>query len=179
MTTQKPVIFLDFDRTLFDLDKFVREYLGYRHEEHTEKFKAFLASDPTADISGYLYGDTIPFLKKARETHTLVLLSRGRVFPEYQRKKILGSRIAEYIDDIIVTPNDDKGLFALPFLPPYSTGDDAPKGYAFIDDNIDALRSMQVIAPYVERIYIDRRKKVTVLPDGATKMITAFEEFAL
>jgi hypothetical protein len=175
---QKPVLFLDFDRTLFDLNRFM-SYLGYRHEEHVAKFKEFLASDPTLDISGYLYPDTVPFLVEARKTHTIVLLSRGRSYPEYQRKKILGSRVAEYLDDIIITPNDNKGLFAIPFLPAYSTGDTVPKGYAFIDDNIAALSSMAEIAPYVERIYIDRRKKALGVPDGATKMITTFIGFSL
>ena len=177
MSAQKPVLFLDFDRTLFDLGSFMA-YLGYRHEEHMVKFKEFLASDPTMDISEYLYPDTIPFLVEARKTHTVVLLSRGRNYPEYQRKKILGSRVAEYLDDIIITPNDNKGLFAIPFLPNFSSGDVAPKGYAFIDDNIEALRSMGEIAPYVERIYIDRRKKATVLPEGATRMIHTFEGLA-
>ncbi len=178
MSAQKPVLFLDFDRTLFDLGSFMA-YLGYRHEEHMAKFKEFLDSDPTMDISGYLYPDTIPFLIEARKTHTIVLLSRGRNYPEYQRKKILGSRVAEYLDDIIITPNDNKGLFAIPFLPNFSTGDVTPKGYAFIDDNIAALRSMETIAPYVNRIYIDRRKITTSIPEGATQMITMFEGFSV
>lgn len=177
--TQKPVLFLDFDRTLFDLDRFMREYLGYRHEDHVVKFKEFLTSNPTMDISAYMYDDTFSFLTTARVTHTLVLLSRARNFPEYQRKKILGSRVAEYLDDIIVTPNDDKGLFALPFLPNYGIGAEEPKGYLFVDDNIEALRSMKPIAPYVRRVFIDRRNTTTVIPDGATDIIHSFADLTL
>lgn len=172
---QKPVLFLDFDRTLFDLDRFMGEYLGYRHEEHSVRFKEFLTSSPTMDISAYLYPDSIPFMIRARATHTLVLLSRGRNFPEYQRKKILGSRVTEYLDDIIVTPNDDKGLFALPFLPNYMLGGEEPKGYMFIDDNVDALKSMQVIAPYVKRLYIDRKKRARPTPEVAHETIATFD----
>jgi len=177
--TQKPVLFLDFDRTLFDLDRFMGEYLGYRHEDHSVKFKEFLSSSPTMDISGYMYEDTVPFLLRARETHTLVLLSRARSFPEYQRKKILGSRVAEYLDDIIVTPNDDKGLFALPFLPNYGIGEGEPKGYMFIDDNLEALHSMKPIAPYVRRVYIDRKRKTQTVPDGATDIIYSLSDLSL
>jgi hypothetical protein len=174
-TPQKPVLFLDFDRTLFDLDRFMGQYLGYRHEEHSVRFQQFLLSNPTMDISPYLYDDSISFMIRARKTHTLVLLSRGRNFPEYQRKKILGSRVAEYLDDIIVTPNDDKGLFALPFLPNYMLGGTEPKGYMFIDDNVDALKSMQAIAPYVRRIYIDRKDRKRPTPEGAHETIVTFE----
>ncbi len=172
-------MFLDFDRTLFDLDRFMGEYLGYRHEDHSVKFKEFLSSNPTIDISEYMYEDTIPFLLRAHETHTLVLLSRARSFPEYQRKKILGSRVAEYLDDIIVTPNDDKGMFALPFLPNYGVEAEEPKGYMFIDDNLEALRSMKPIAPYVRRVYIDRRRKAQTVPDGATDIIHTFSDLPL
>ncbi len=165
----KPIIFLDFDRTLFDLDRFMGEYLGYRHEEHVLKFKEFLMSDPLMDISQYLYPDTIPFLKKAGETHTRVLLSRARTFPEYQRKKIIGSRVLEYLDDIVVTPDDNKGSYAIPFLS--QNLDDIKDACLFLDDNLDALRSMEVVAPYVKRILVDRRRKTSILPSGADMCI--------
>jgi|GEM_PF-2479425 len=176
---QKPVLFLDFDLTLFDLGRFMRDYLGMRHEEHSVKFKEFLSSTPTTDISTFMYEDSVPFLRRARETHTLVLLSRARSFPEYQRKKILGSQVAEHLDDIIVTPNDDKGLFALPFLPNVSEGDERPKGYMFIDDNPEALQSMNRVAPFVRTLRIDRFRKVGLKSDGVSEIIHSLEDLTL
>jgi hypothetical protein len=176
---QKPVLFLDFDLTLFDLGRFMRDYLGMRHEEHSVKFREFLTSTPTTDISAFMYEDAVPFLKRARETHTLVLLSRARTFPEYQRKKILGSQVAEHLDDIIVTPSDDKGLFALPFLPNVSDGAPLPEGYMFIDDNLDALQSMNRAAPFVRTLRIDRFKKDGLISDDVSEIIHSLEDLLL
>lgn len=176
---QKPVLFLDFDLTLFDLGRFMRDYLGMRHEEHSVKFREFLMSSPTADISAFMYEDSVPFLRRARETHTLVLLSRARTFPEYQRKKILGSQVAEHLDDIIVTPNDDKGLFALPFLPNVPEGASTPEGYIFIDDNLEALRSMNRVAPFVRTLHIDRFKKEGLISDDLSEIIHSLEDLSL
>jgi FMN phosphatase YigB (HAD superfamily) len=99
MIVHKPVLFLDFDRTLFDTDKFY-EWLGDERFSRLLDLTAGKIASP--DFSEMVYADTIPFLNRAKETHRLVLLTFA-MNTALQRRKIRGSNLVSYFDDIIMT----------------------------------------------------------------------------
>lgn len=56
------------------------------------------------DISGFLYEDTIPFLKKLKaDGHKLYLLSHAGENLKYQTVKISGSGISDYFEALYIT----------------------------------------------------------------------------
>ena len=55
------------------------------------------------DAHLFLYSDTLPFLEKAKRSHSLKLLSYGE--DAFQQMKIQGCRIGHYFDDIVITRN--------------------------------------------------------------------------
>lgn len=144
----KPILFLDFDRTLFDTERFYA-WLG------GERFSRILALtagtiDPP-DFAKLLYPDSIDFLKKARETHRLVLLSFALNLT-LQRKKVRGSGVVSYLDDVIIT-DDPKGPVAKEYIA--RLGDPGWQ-HAFIDDAPENVSEMKETNPEMNVIRIAR-----------------------
>lgn len=102
----KPYIFLDFDRTLFDTDKFY-EWIGDNRVERLAQLTSGRISAP--DFSQFLYGDTEEFLQLIRGTHKLILLTYT-INIVLQEMKIQGSGIIKYFDEVIMVSGEDGGL---------------------------------------------------------------------
>ncbi|OGM88671.1 hypothetical protein A2594_03065 [Candidatus Woesebacteria bacterium RIFOXYD1_FULL_41_28] len=72
---RKTTILVDFDHTLFDTERYVREKSASDHVDYKE----------------FLYPDTLAFIKYASDFGEAVLFSEGDV--EFQREKISGTGI--------------------------------------------------------------------------------------
>ena len=156
MIFSKPILFLDFDRTLFDLSRLMGEYFGFAHKDHYPKMRAMITAPTIPDLSPFLYPDTMPFLEEMQETHHLILVSRAQSFPEYQRRKVVGSGITSALDHIYYSVDDEtKGVVIKDVL------SDAKQSLRersrFIDDNIAPLLAVKRMNPEIGVYIIDRR----------------------
>ena len=150
---QKPVIFLDFDRTLFDTAQFY-DWLGKDVETALEALLEGRVEEP--NFASMLYSDTLSFLERTRHSHRLVLLTYTMNTP-LQEKKINGSGITPYFDHIIMTHGtregeSGKGVGAKEYLATYhSTGKNI-----FIDDALANITEVKRINPEIRCVRIAR-----------------------
>lgn len=150
---QKPILFLDFDRTLFDTTQ-MRIWLGDAIESRIHEVEQGILELP--DLLPMLYPDTLPFLRQARATHRLVLLT-STTHPVFQEKKVRGSGVIPYLDDVLITDggggNSGKGAAAQEYL----RGHDVPgDGHVFVDDLPLNLSEVRTLNPGVRCIQIKR-----------------------
>jgi FMN phosphatase YigB (HAD superfamily) len=100
-----PILFLDFDRTVFDTEEFIL-WLG------TDRIRTMMQLStgmiPSPDFARYLYSDVQTVLPVLRETHRIVILTYAKMVP-LQRKKLRGSGIVVLVDDIVITTGDTEG----------------------------------------------------------------------
>ena len=89
----KPILFLDFDRTLFDTTQLL-EWLGVDVDKRIGELVEGKIEDP--DFASMLYPDTLDFLREARRMYRLVLLTYS-ITPPFQQKKILKTQISRNI----------------------------------------------------------------------------------
>jgi hypothetical protein len=176
---QKPILFLDFDRTLFDTAQFY-DWLGEDVETALQAFVEGRSAEP--DFVSMLYGDTLPFLLRARCTHQLVLLTYTMNTP-LQEKKIRGSGVAPYFDRIIMTHGTregktGKGKAAKDYLATHqSVGknlfiDDALVNIAEVKSMNPELRCVQIVRAVSQA---DERTCAAPLPDAVvTDLSTVF-----
>ncbi len=145
---RKPVLFLDFDRTLFDTDQFYA-WLG---EDRFGRILGLMGGSIEApDFSVYLYPDTLAFLKTARKTHRLVLLTYA-INTMLQRRKVRDSGIIPLLDDVIISSRD-KGIEAKEYLA--RIGDPGWE-HAFIDDAPKNISEMKAVNPDIITLRIER-----------------------
>lgn len=150
----KPILFLDFDRTLFDTDAFYL-WLGPNRVERLAQVVS--SATPAPDFRTYLYPDTIDFLRTAHKTHRLVLLTYT-VNTALQEKKVRESGVLPFFDDVLMAQGEEgnrtgKGTLAHAYV--------AAKGasgheHLFVDDtpqNIDEVKRMN---PAIRCVRIDR-----------------------
>ncbi|MDO8521582.1 MAG: hypothetical protein Q7S52_05700 [bacterium] len=162
----KPVLFLDFDYTLFDT-KLLREWLGENIEERVRAIDRGELELP--DCSPMLYPDTLPFMRKARQTHLLVLLT-STAYPAYQKKKIIGSGVVPFLDDMLIVRVEEgylnrardktsppvsssKGKAACEYL---DRTQNAVGGTVFVDDLPENLSEVKTLLPAIRSIEIRR-----------------------
>lgn len=147
-------MFLDFDRTLFDTDKFY-EWIG---ENRVLRLTQLTSREiPPPDFSQFLYDDTVAFLQRVRGTHKLILLTYT-INIVLQEMKMQGSGILEYFDEVIMVSGENgglsgKGTAAREFL---MRVNEPGWEHVFIDDsphNIDEIKRMN---PEISCIRIDR-----------------------
>ena len=127
-------IYIDFDGTLFDTDKFYKDFLAICNLYNVNETKVFNIRNESHDLfnlddlalkikdrynlddtfinnvnklynAKYLYDDVIDFLEKYYKKYNLFLLTFGEV--KYQTKKIDCTNLKKYFKDIIIT--SDKG----------------------------------------------------------------------
>lgn len=152
---RKPVLFLDFDHTLFDTEQFY-EWLG---EDRFEKILGITSGKVTPpDFATYLYPDTLPFLNAARKTHRLVLLTYS-VNQMLQRRKVRDSGILLYLDDVIIS-HRNKGLEAKEYITRIG---DSGWEHAFVDDAPLNITDMKAENPDIRTFRIERKP----LPEDA------------
>jgi FMN phosphatase YigB (HAD superfamily) len=180
----KPVLFLDFDRTLFDTDQFY-DWLG---EERFSRILDLSAGKIEApDFRAMIYPDTISFLEQAGEAYRLVLLTYT-VNIALQRRKVRGSGIVPFFDDIIMTQGS-KGLEAKKYLTRMDASgwsvctDCAGRAggeHVFVDDAPENVDDMKTINPEIATVRIDRTPlpseklfQVTHEPDLVVRSLSA------
>ena len=150
----KPVMFLDFDRTLFDTDKFY-EWIGGDSVERILKLTSGAITPP--DFSLFLYADSIQFLRWVRATHQLVLLTYT-VNTTLQKKKIDGSGIVPLLDEVIMVSGGEEGLSGKGVAAKnYLLHINKPEWeHIFIDDSPQNIDEVKQINPKIRCIRIDR-----------------------
>lgn len=151
---RKPILFLDFDRTLFDTEQFY-EWLG--DDRFARLLDVTAGKIPPPDFSAMLYSDTLPFLQKAKKTHRLVLLTYA-VNTVLQRRKVRGSGLTPFFADIIITSRG-KGLEAKKYLEHTEANEEthgARWEHVFIDDAPQNIDDMKKVNPGIKSIRIDR-----------------------
>lgn len=144
----KPVLFIDFDRTLFDVDQFY-EWLG--DERFSRLLDLSLGKIEPPDFAAMVYADSAPFLKQVKKTYRLVLLTFA-MNTTLQRRKVRGSQLVPYFDDVIMTQRA-KGDEAKEYLKRMG---DTGWEHAFIDDAPENIDNMKMVNPEVRCIRIDR-----------------------
>lgn len=123
-------IYIDFDGTLFNTDKFYQDYLTILNKYNIssfeiEKMKKELFKNKRFNLdilidyiigkyniknlkqevetlynNSYVFEDVIPFLEKYKN-YNLILLTLGDI--DYQNRKIESSKLSKYFQDIIIT----------------------------------------------------------------------------
>ena len=150
----KPVLFLDFDRTLFDTDQ-LYVWLG------EDRFSRILALTGghilPPDFASYLYPDSIEFLTRMRQTYRIVILTYA-LNTILQRKKIRGSGILPYCDDVLIVAGGEgilsgKGEAARAYLK--RVGDSGWE-HTFVDDLPENIDEVKRINPHIRCVRIDR-----------------------
>jgi FMN phosphatase YigB (HAD superfamily) len=145
---KKPIIFLDFDRTLFDTERFY-EWLG---EDRYARILAIAVGELTPpDFSTMLYPDTLAFLQKIKTAYRPVLLTYS-INIALQRRKVRGSGILPYFSHIIITSRE-KGIEAQEYL---VNNREALGGHVFVDDTPEQINDMRATNPMVRSIRIER-----------------------
>lgn len=172
----KPILFLDFDLTLFDTDLFY-EWLG---EDEAEGVENLLAGKvPAPDFHAMLYGDTWDFLLKMKENYSLVLLTYS-TYASLQELKVRESGVLPLLDDVIIT-KEEKGAAIQSYLSNMGKHSDMNTMHVFIDDDRQNIESVKVIMPSVFCVQINRSNLLpgeapsAVLPDA---MVGDLVEFA-
>lgn len=146
---RKPVLFLDFDHTLFDTEQFY-DWLG---EDRFEKILGITSGKVTPpDFASYLYADTLPFLNAVRKTHRLVLLTYS-INQMLQRRKVRDSGIVPLLDDVIIS-HRNKGLEAKEYI---SRIGDPGWEHAFVDDTPINISDMKTENPDIRTFRIERK----------------------
>ena len=150
----KPILFIDFDRTLFDTEKFYT-WLGedvYKRIDDIVEGKL-----PPPHFNTMVYADVEEFLAFAHARYHLVLLTFLKV--EYssnpvlmQQLKINGSGVAKHFDDIIITTKD-KAVRAKEYL---MTHESRETQALFVDDELANISRMKEENPEVS-CYLMRR----------------------
>lgn len=130
-------IYIDFDGTLFNTDKFYQDYLTILNKYNISsleideiKKELFTNRRFNLDIltdyiiskyniknlkqeveylynNSYVFEDVIPFLEKYKN-YNLILLTLGDI--DYQNRKINGSNLNKYFQDIMITDVDKSQL---------------------------------------------------------------------
>ena len=177
MKQHKPVLFLDVDRTLIDTEQFYA-WLGDARFGRILDVMAGKIEAP--DFSAYLYPDTLDFLRAARATHRIVLLTYT-VNPALQRKKLKGAGLIAHVDDVIFAKGDGKGLTGKGSEAKAYLARLGHTGFThiFVDDAPENIAEVKAANPAIRCIRIDRTQhkktgnpKDAPLPDQVVSSLT-------
>ena len=174
----KPIFFIDFDRTLFDTEKFYT-WLGADVYQRIDAIVEGKLTPP--HFNTMIYDDVLEFLKFARTKYHLVLLTFLKV--EYstnpvlmQQLKINGSGVAPYFDEIIITTKD-KAIRAKEFL---ITHEKEGEEHLFVDDEMGNISRMKEENPlttcYLMSRYTTASARAEDLKFGPDWVIKSLEE---
>lgn len=169
----KPVLFLDFDRTLFDTDQFY-DWIGEERFSRILDLTAGKIKGP--DFSAMVYDDTISFLENAKDSYRVVLLTFA-MNTTLQRKKVRGSGLVQFFDDVIIT-NKSKGTEAKNYLERMHlsgwpichdcAGRDGGE-HVFVDDMPTNIDEVKLHNPEIKTVRIDRYPLSAETEIGTTK----------
>lgn len=144
----KPVLFLDFDFTLFDGARFWASF----GEAPEIALRALLEKKiPSPDYSVFLYSDTVDFLQRVREKFMLVILT-FETFTDFQTEKIRGSGVTALVDDVVIT-GGMKSVAAKEWLVAHHI---PSSNAAFLDDRLEHIVDMRMHIPEIFSVYFKR-----------------------
>lgn len=164
----KPVLFLDFDRTLFDAEQF-SQWLGADQKVRLERIISIVSGElPPPDFLSMLFADTCTFLKEARKTHRLVILTFSKNV-RLQRLKLKESGVTSLVDDIIIT-GGSKEQEADNYLK--HVGEHGWRN-VFIDDDIGNIVDMKNTIPSMQCLWIQRGGEFAMTDSLAKEKVDA------
>lgn len=165
----KPIIFIDFDRTLFATERFY-EWLGEDRFSRILDILAGRISPP--NFHSMLYDDAIPTLKLLGKSHRRVLLSFALNL-KLQRMKIRESGVLPHLDDVLIVQGK-KSAAARDYVARIG---DTGWEHAFIDDSTEHVADMLTANPEFRSFIIDRDGILprASLPPGAVEIRTFAE----
>jgi FMN phosphatase YigB (HAD superfamily) len=153
-TTALPIVFLDFDRTVFDTSRFI-EWLG--DDRYARMLSLAVGELAPPDFRTYIYDEVWEALSKMRKTHHLVLLTYAKM-TRLQRLKIRDSGILPYLDDVVMTTGGKHGgtgkgeaISTYIRMRRY-----APQTHWFVDDDEDNLRDVASMHPDIQLVHMCR-----------------------
>ncbi|MEK7613563.1 MAG: hypothetical protein AAB439_01640 [Patescibacteria group bacterium] len=146
--------FLDFDRTIFDTDRFNTEVLLTHplFEEKREEIQKVIQEDQLKsirwrflhdfvkergitfkerEVEPYLFPDVLPFLSNHRADVTLVTYGN----PAFQAIKVFGAGVKEKFADVYYTDTTAKGEYLQTKIP-------ADHEFVFVDDTAEHLTNV-------------------------------------
>jgi FMN phosphatase YigB (HAD superfamily) len=157
---EKPYLFLDFDRTLFDTELFYN-WLG---EDVDTRITALLIGTTTPpDWKTMLYPETIEFLQTAKKDFHLVVLTFSTV-QKLQEMKLRDSGVLALVDDVIIT-DGDKGAAAKSYIDKKGI---RLRANVFVDDKEGMLREMHTRNPEVRLFLIERNRVERTLGEAVS-----------
>ena len=133
---------------------------GYTLEQHLKEINKIIQPAPCSDteikefgkiinFDKYLYDDTIPFLKEAKEKgYKIMLLSFGS--PKWQNKKVLSVGLEKFIDVIKYTKEEGSKIEVLRQFTNHNGKT------IFVDNNGIDLDAAKKELPNIETYYINR-----------------------
>ncbi len=143
----KPLLFLDFDYTLFDTAQFY-EWLNPDPQTKLADLLAGRISGP--DFKSMIYPDTLEFLHKVHDDFHVVILSYG--LDELQNLKLEGTGIVSFADEVIIT-KESKGKMALEY---FERTQKDPKTAVFLDDRAEHVSDVKLSVPEVKCVLLER-----------------------
>jgi len=173
----KPILFLDFDRTLFDTELFY-EWLGAEESGRIDSLLAGNISGP--DFAAMLYGDTRDFLLAMKENYSTVLLTYSTRTP-LQELKVRESGVIPLLDEIIIT-QEAKGNVIKEYLGKLGNHSTPNAMHVFIDDDRQNIESVKMNMPSVFCVQINRNNLLpgeapsAVLPDAVVGNLVEFAQ---
>ncbi len=150
--TDRPICFVDFDRTLFDTEALYRilRGMGDPHESIAEKVQKIEDGIvPTPNMQELFFKDIHQFLKRMTLSHNLVLLTYSTT-PRFQKMKIDAVDIAGFFSDIRIT-DQPKWTVMNEYI-----GNNNKKLHMFIDDQEDNIRETLMHIPHMHCFLIDQ-----------------------
>lgn len=152
---EKPVLFIDLDRTMFDTDQ-LYAFWGIEYERRGPYMRATAEGRiPEPDWATMVYPETRTFLERAKERYRLVLLTRTLDI-EFQKIKFTRSGLSKYFDDsLYTTALCAKGDLARRYLERYK-GERTHA--AFIDDEPMNIDDVKRALPGIFAMHIRRQE---------------------
>jgi len=147
----KPILFLDFDRTLFNTGLFY-EWLG---EDEPERVACLLSGNiPSPDFSAMLYSDARDFLEQMKDGYSVVLLTYS-TRTTLQELKIRESGVLPFLDEVIITQKE-KGSAMREYLDKAGSASAEDRKCVFLDDELMNIHHVKATTPNVFCVQINR-----------------------
>jgi len=128
------------------------ELLGNNSPEYVKEICKKIYEFTEKETKNFLFNDTVSFLKKYQNVHTLILMTFGD--PDFQRHKVVSSGIAPYFSKLIFTGEESKATAIKKVVK------DAPRNtkIVFLDDRIPHLRATKKTIPRVFTVRMKRKE---------------------
>jgi FMN phosphatase YigB (HAD superfamily) len=155
-------------KTGYNLEKHAEEIYHQSSSKLSYEWMQRILHDSFSDLRRYVFSDVIPFLEDTKKRGArLYLLSFGN--PEWQRYKVLASRLDTYFDDMFFIP-DEGGKVRL--ILEYSN---QTEQIVLIDNNPAELDLLKDAIPVALTYCINRVSYETFVPDDEQSQLKFLE----